>query len=111
MNKPSLLGVLFLPSILVGVICVAGRGLAAVLLSPVLVLLPVTQVIVVLTNFAVIFPVAMIFAAVFWVGIPWGTLRRATFRDEKARVMTAFSVGILHAVFMPWSLKSLMWYA
>ena len=111
MRALKLLLILLFPSLLVGIICVADRGLGAILLSPILVLLPIAQFSVWVSDLAVIFPYGMVFSAVLWTVVSIFIIQSQILKEQSHRARTAVVVGMLHASSMPWAVNSLKWYA
>lgn len=111
MNRYTLAIVLILPSILVGCCTVADRGVKAISMSPFLIALPIAQSIVSVTNFWIRFDFAMLASAVFWIGLVIGAQYSYSRLPKNALFGTTAALGLINAIFVPWSVNSLAWYA
>ena len=69
-------------------------------------LLPIAQAITILSDYAIHFDYALGISVVLWIGFTLGIDRMRRRFSPKAGAIMSIAFGLLHAAFIPWSLRS-----
>lgn len=104
-HSPPCKTLMLAPGMVVAICCVANKGVSAVVVSPLLFLLPIAQGMVVLVRFVISFDLAVLFSAMIWVGLVSGMDRMAARIPPKIVACMAAAIGVLYSAAILWSLR------